>query len=229
MIRFHFTFNKENMAAWLDEMDRHGYKLRRTAAGFCIFDPVAPGTYDYQIDYAGGGALDPAYRSLMADLGIEIVCRWGPWVVLRRMASEGPFMLYTDAASRLEHLKKVRSFFALMACLELFAVTLLASLALPDRQWPLLVVAGLGLAAAAAMIARAKNIQAEITALDPNSSAGAPEPLPRVLIALGCVCILISYVLQEASISDAAAFLRGAGIGLLLVSIFLLFRRRLRA
>lgn len=225
MIRFHFTYNKDKMAQWLDEMDRQGWQLRRMAAGFCSFAPVKPDTYDYQIDYAGG-SLDPGYGSLMADLGIEIVCRWGPWIVLRRPAADGPFELYTDADSRLGQLTKVRRFFKTMAALELLCTVFLFSLALAERTWFLLIFCGVGLAAAVSMIVRVRQIGSEMVLLGAPGGLMRTDQIALSLIGAGCVCIGIRYLLPTGSHDITADILQGFGIGLECIGLLRLWWQR---
>ena len=37
----------------------------------------------------------------------EIITLWGFWVILRKKAADGPFELYTDTDSQIEHYKKI--------------------------------------------------------------------------------------------------------------------------
>ena len=220
MLKFHFTFNKEEMAGWLDKMDREGWQLRRTAAGFCTFDRVAPGTYDYQIDYRGPGVQpDPAYSDFMADMGVDVVCRWGPWVVLRRPAAEGPFELYTDAASRAQHLGSVLRFFKIMCILEFAACLMLLTAAAETGEWWMYIVCAVGFAAAAGMAARIIQLRREM-----GDRAGrgiwASDPALRWLAIAGTLCLCSSPLIAWTTSNEAGpAFLRGVGIGLCVVAL----------
>lgn len=213
MIRFHFTYNKDNMARWLDKMDREGWALKRFGAGFCSFEPVTPGTYDYQIDYAGGSP-DPGYRSLMAELGIDVVCRWGPWVVLRRAATDGPFELYTDVDSRLDQLSHVKRFFKIMACVELLCVMWVLAAAVEERNVYFLIIAGLGLAAAIGMIIRVREVTAEMTSLGAPESGLAQDRTSRVLFGAGALIMLAGLLLAESPFGYLSHLLMGAGFAL---------------
>ena len=46
------------------------------------------------------------------------MCLWGPWVILRRKAEEGPFELYTDVESSFEHYRKIRNLFYVVSMIE---------------------------------------------------------------------------------------------------------------
>lgn len=69
------------------------------------------------------------YREFMREMGVEIVCLWGFWVILRKRAEEGEFVLYTDVESRIEHYSKVRRLFKVGAVIEIicFFIELLAA------------------------------------------------------------------------------------------------------
>ena len=47
----------------------------------------------------------------MTDNGIEIVQRWGFWVILRKLSSAGEFELYSDVDSQITHQTKVLRMF----------------------------------------------------------------------------------------------------------------------
>ena len=55
--------------------------------------------------------ISDEYREFMNENDIEIVQRWGFWVILRKKASDGEFVLYSDVDSQLEHYKKVLRMF----------------------------------------------------------------------------------------------------------------------
>lgn len=219
MVRLHFTYNKDKMAEWLDGMDRQGWALRSVTAGFCSFEPVTPGTYDYQVDYAGAGGLAPGYAALMHELGIDIICRWGPWVFLRRAAADGPFELYTDADSRLEQLSRVKRFFKIMAVIELACVMWLLSLSLLEHSWVWLIFCGLGLAAAAGMIMRVRQIRVEMASLGAAGYALTDDRTALMLIGIGCLTMAIGLLLPESGAQYWPEFLKGAGIGLELLGL----------
>ena len=130
MVKFRLYFNADKETEWLNEMSRKGYAMTGYAAGFYRFDMCQPGEYVYQIDFTEGlFSVSNDYREFMREAGVEIVCLWGMWVILRRKAAEGNFVLYTDVESTIVYytkIKRVLKGVMLIECvcllMELFAV-----------------------------------------------------------------------------------------------------------
>jgi len=123
MVKFRLSFDKDKETKWLNEMARQGYALTGFCAGFFSFDLCRPGEYVYQIDITSGMfRVSSDYREFMNETGVEIVCLWGMWVFLRKKASEGPFELYTDVESNIEHYTKIRKMFKCVAILEILGL-----------------------------------------------------------------------------------------------------------
>ena len=66
-------------------------------------------------------SVSDEYRELMGELGVEIIVLWGYWIILRKRAADGPFELYTDVDSELEHYRKIRRMFKGATIIELIA------------------------------------------------------------------------------------------------------------
>ena len=83
MVRFRLYFNKDKETAYLNEMVGKGYAMKNFFAGFYLFERCRPGEYIYQVDI--GEAMFQVsgdYREFMQDMGVEIVCTWGLWVLM---------------------------------------------------------------------------------------------------------------------------------------------------
>ncbi len=107
MLKFKLYFDNEKEAEWLNEMAAKGYALTDYWWGLYNFEKCLPGEYVYQIDIVDGFFnVDDDYRQFMEDIGVELVCMWGFWVILRKKAADGPFQLYTDVESSIEHYSK---------------------------------------------------------------------------------------------------------------------------
>ena len=120
MIRFRLYFDKDKETAWLNEMSGCGWAMNGFFAGFYRFEKCEPGEYTYQIDFGDElYSVSDEYRGLMEDIGAEIVALWGYWIILRKPAAEGPFELYTDPESMIEHYTKIRRMFKAVTILEL--------------------------------------------------------------------------------------------------------------
>lgn len=120
MTKFRLYFNKDKETAWLNNMAKEGFALTKFFAGFYTFKACELGEYEYQIDFGDKMyAVTDDYREFMAENNIEIVCLWGYWVFLRKRASEGEFVLYTDVESSLEHYTKILKMFKIVTAIEL--------------------------------------------------------------------------------------------------------------
>lgn len=120
MTKFKLLFNKDEETVWINDLAEQGWAMRSFFGGFYSFERCQPGEYIYQIDFADKfGHLSRDYRDFMEEMGVEIVCQWGFWVILRRHAQEGPFELYTDVESTMEHYRKIRTMFKVVTLFEI--------------------------------------------------------------------------------------------------------------
>ena len=112
MVKFRLYLNKDDETKYLNEMAAKGYAMPGPRhpmtgffAGFYSFEKCRPGEFIYQVDITEGMfRVTNDYREFMQEMGVEIVCLWGMWVILRKKAADGPFVLYTDVESTTEHL-----------------------------------------------------------------------------------------------------------------------------
>ena len=120
MTKFKLLFNKDEETKWINDLAEQGWAMRSFFSGFYSFERCQPGEYLYQVDFADKFAhLSRDYRDFMEEMGVEIVCQWGFWVILRRHAQEGPFELYTDVESTIEHYRKIRNMFKIVTAFEI--------------------------------------------------------------------------------------------------------------
>ncbi len=120
MIKFRLYFDKDKETEWLNSLAKEGFCLTGFCAGFYKFEACEPGKYEYQIDFSDGFfSVSNSYREFMKEFDIDIVQCWGPWVFLRKVASEEPFQLYTDIDSMIEHYTKIRNMFKIVTLVEL--------------------------------------------------------------------------------------------------------------
>lgn len=123
MIKFRLYFDKDTETEWLNQMAADGWAMKSFCAGVYNFEQCERGEYLYQVDFGDRlFSVSSDYRELMQEAGIEIVQTWGYWVILRKKASEGKFELYTDAASSIEHYKKIRKLFKKAIIIEMLCV-----------------------------------------------------------------------------------------------------------
>lgn len=120
MTKFKLLFNKDEETVWINDLAKQGWAMKSFFLGFYSFERCQPGEYLYQIDFADKfGHLSRDYRDFMEEMGVEIVCQWGFWVILRRHAQEGSFELYTDVESTMEHYRKIRTMFKAVTLIEI--------------------------------------------------------------------------------------------------------------
>lgn len=120
MIRFRLYFDKDKETKWLNEMSNLGWAMSSFFAGFYKFEPCSKGEYTYQIDFGNKFfSISDDYKEFMEDSDIEIVQTWGFWVFLRKIASKGDFVLYSDVDSQIEHYKKIKLMFKIVTIIEL--------------------------------------------------------------------------------------------------------------
>ena len=131
MTKFRLYLDKDKETTWINEMAAKGYALKGFFAGFYSFEKCEPGEYVYQIDFGSKMySVSDDYREFMAENNIEIVCLWGYWIILRKRANDGEFVLYTDVDSSIEHYTKILKMFKVVTIIELicFFVEVLATM-----------------------------------------------------------------------------------------------------
>lgn len=123
MIRWKFTFDKDEEQEWLNGYARRGWAMASFFVGLVTFVPCRPGEYVYQIDLLPGKGLwadnYEDYVIFMNEMGVEVLQRWGRWVYLRKRAEDGPFEVYTDAESKAALYRRIRSMFLWALLVEL--------------------------------------------------------------------------------------------------------------
>ena len=123
MIRFRLYYNKDTETEWLNKMAADGWALTGFFAGFYRFEECEKGEYTYQVDLGEQlFSVSSEYRELMEELGVEIVTLWGYWIILRKRTADGPFELYTDVESQIEHYTKILRMFKVACILEIICM-----------------------------------------------------------------------------------------------------------
>lgn len=123
MIRFRLYYNKDTETEWLNKMAADGWALTGFCAGFYRFEQCEKGEYTYQVDLGEQlFSVSSEYRELMEELGVEIVTLWGYWIILRKRTADGPFELYTDVESQIEHYTKILRMFKVVCILEIICM-----------------------------------------------------------------------------------------------------------
>lgn len=229
MVKFKLFINKDEETEYLNEMAGKGYAMKGFAMGFYTFENCRPGEYIYQVDITEGlFRVSGDYRDFMREMGVEIVCLWGPWVILRKRAEEGPFVLYTDVESSIEHYQKIKKALKIAVILEIVCILMevISAAGGTDRESVMLPLAGCCLLAAIVVIivreiCRVNAILAELRARigqeEPSGCRGNHSP--SLILCLGIVLNGICLAMPEPGGSALYGFAKGAlqGIALILM------------
>ncbi len=99
-----WVWNFEKEERWLNEMAMDGWTL--CGVGFCRyeFERTQPGEYIIRLELH---PRDERYIEFMHDTGAEVAGRIFCWVYFRRKSELGPFDIFSDIDSKIEHLNKI--------------------------------------------------------------------------------------------------------------------------
>ena len=151
VFRFFLDFEKEE--AWYNRMAQKGWMLDGYFFIVYRFAKGEPEEYIYReelLPHLTGSSESHAYLDFLKSADVEVVARWGAWVIYRRKASDGVFELYTDTDSRIALYQRASRLFLLSCAVELAAVLMVILALFMEPSWlklfPLAVVSLAGLA-----------------------------------------------------------------------------------
>ena len=218
MKKFRLYFDKDKETAWLNEMAAQGYALTSFFAGIYTFDTCAPNKYTYQVDFCDKlGNVSEDYREFMKENQIEIVQIWGFWIFLRKLNADGPFELYSDIDSSIEHYTKIRNMFkgASIIMILCFIMECFAVIQAP-LCFPLVIIVGAMTFSIVQTTFKTNRIIAELKE-QKGEPINNPNGVSPILIA---GLLLNSVALLSSSIPDIIEYpLRITAIVLLVVGI----------
>ena len=98
------VWNYDKEEEWLNEMAMNGWTL--TAVGFCnyTFVKTEPGEYNIRMEMR---PHDDGYLEFLRENDVEFVGRILQWHYYRKKTSLGPFELYSDIESRIQHMDRI--------------------------------------------------------------------------------------------------------------------------
>jgi hypothetical protein len=109
--RAFFNFEKEE--TWLNDMAAKGLYFIDYNFFRYLFEEGTPGEYIYRIELLEHLPNHPesqAYIKFMEEAGVEYVGSYLRWIYFRKKKTDGPFDLYSDYDSKINHYKRVASF-----------------------------------------------------------------------------------------------------------------------
>lgn len=230
MTKFKLYYDKDAETAWLNEMAQKGFALKSFFLGFYRFEACEPGEYIYQIDFTKGlYSVEASYQEFMEEMGAEIISCWGPWVFLRKKASEGAFDLYTDTESLITHYTKIRNMFKFVTILELLCFFLELYAALNGFEMGILFMFLLGMIAITCA-RMASHTNALILKLNgkgrENSSSKCGARPISLLLSSGIMLNLCALAIRNPSLHTAKIAVQIFAIVLMLVGIYRTARAR---
>lgn len=230
MIKFRLEFDKEKEEVFLNEMCRQGHAAVKFCMGFYTFDECEPGKYIYRIDCSDSlGHVSESYRTFMKEMNVEIVFVWGPWVILRKEASEGEFDLYTDVDSQIENQKKIRKVFKIGGILEALVICYYGIAYSVTGQFAYIPLSLLISIILIAFIVEINSINKRINTLMEQKTGISQEAKQpgRAFIAAGCLLNACSLLLRDGAISDIIIdIIQVLAIVIMAVGIFVVCKER---
>jgi len=106
--RLFIDYEKEEY--WLNQMAAKGYNLINYFLGLYTFDIEQPGKYIYRIELLDSlpfASSSIRYITFLKEMGIEHISSHFRWVYFRKLATEGPFDIYSDIDSRILHYSRI--------------------------------------------------------------------------------------------------------------------------
>ena len=97
-----WDFEKEER--WLNEMAQNGWLLEGVGFAAYHFVKAEPGEYTIRLEMH---PADEAYLDFLRSSGVEYIGRCFQWIYLRRPSAEGPFDLFSDIDSKIQHLDRI--------------------------------------------------------------------------------------------------------------------------
>lgn len=106
--RLFINFEKEEQ--WLNKMAAKGLNVISFKFGRYTFEEGPPGEYIYRLELLKGEPKSEQvqhYLLTMEDYGVECVAIYNNWAFFRKNATDGPFEIYSDFESKVDHYKRV--------------------------------------------------------------------------------------------------------------------------
>jgi len=102
--KWFWVWEFEEEEQWLNAMAQSGWLL--DGVGFAVYHFVScePGSYNIRLEMR---KPDEDYLNFMSEAGAEYVGRMVKWIFFRRRVEDGPFDLFSDIDSRIQHLDRI--------------------------------------------------------------------------------------------------------------------------
>jgi hypothetical protein len=107
---------------WINQLAAKGLSLCDYSWGRYVFEVTEPGTYSYRIELLEKNAKNTEselYLNFLEESGVEVVAHYWRWVYLRKKTADGPFALFSDNESRIQHLTRITRLYLALALMEI--------------------------------------------------------------------------------------------------------------
>lgn len=107
----------EKEEEFLNDMSLKGWALKRYTWCKYTFEEAPKGKYIYRLELLDNLMSHPdsqKYIQFMEETGAEFVTSYIRWAYFRKDALDGEFTIYSDIDSKLNHYKKIFSFFLIL-------------------------------------------------------------------------------------------------------------------
>ena len=128
-------FNEEREEQWLNEMCAKGWHFKKWRGFTYIFEKGEPGEYTYRYDYLlkfGFGKEVKEYIDFVEGTGAELVQKRYSWAYFRQHRDEGPFVLYSDVASKLQFINRLFALYVTVIIINILSIVMNSSLSITN-------------------------------------------------------------------------------------------------
>lgn len=115
-VKYRLYVDYEKEERWVNEMAQQGWLLEKFRPLRFTFLKGEPGAYIYRNELLAGLSVKEKndYLEFLKQSGIEVVNKFGGWAYFRQKASDGPFEIYTDSASKVSYFNRIIGLFTLL-------------------------------------------------------------------------------------------------------------------
>lgn len=140
--RVFFDYEKEEQ--WLNDMSKRGLEFVSYSLFKYTFVDSQPGKYIYRIellDQFPSTTKSRDYIEFCQGLGIDHVGSHGRWVFFKKLASQGPFQIFSDSDSIKKHYRTIGTLYAVVGFINVLAILInVANHTIHHKALPLLMI-----------------------------------------------------------------------------------------
>lgn len=120
--KWFWAWQFEQEEIWLNQMVAQGLALVGIGFGRYTFEPCTPGEYCYRLElleHFPGHVESQLYINFVVETGAEYLGSINRWVYFRKPTAQGAFDLYSDNASRIQHLNRLLPLVSIVSIMNL--------------------------------------------------------------------------------------------------------------